>query len=99
MASWNELREDVSSLANKAIKKTEELADSASLRIKVKVTETKLKGAYEKLGRLTYKQLRSGISQAEKISEAIATIDSLRDELTSYKVRLEKTNKEESDVE
>jgi len=94
MASWNEIRDDVSRVANKAIKKSEELADSASAHIKLKLTEKKLSSAYERLGRLTYKQLKSGESQAEKISEAIATIDSLRDELSSYRKKLEEMKKE-----
>lgn len=94
MASWNEIRDDVSRVANKAIKKTEELADSASVHIKLKLTEKKLSSAYERLGRLTYKQLKSGESQAEKISEAIATVDSLRDELASYRKKLEEMKKE-----
>ena len=89
MASWNEIRDDVTRVANKAIKKTGELADSASLHIKLKVSEAKLSKAYEKLGKLTYKQLKSGDSQAEKISEAMATIDSLRADAKTIKIKLE----------
>ena len=89
MASWNEFREDVSKVASKAVKKTGELADSASIHIKLKLIEARLNSAYEKLGRLTYKQLKAGESQAEKISESMATIDSLRADYKTLKLKLE----------
>lgn len=78
MANWDEIKVKIGNAANKAIKKTEELADSASKHIKLKAMDGKLSEKYESLGRLTYKQLKSGESQAEKISGVIDEIDSLR---------------------
>ncbi len=97
MANWNEIRSDVSKAAKTAIKKTGELADSASLRFNLKKIEIRLHSAYERLGRLTYKQLKSEQSQAEQISETIATIDSLRAEAATIKKKIEeaKAAKEE----
>ena len=93
MATWNEFCSDVSRIANKAAKKTGEIAHSASVRIKLEGLKSKLSSSYEKLGRLTYKQLKTSVSQAEAISEAIATIDSLRSEISS----IEKTMAEEKE--
>ena len=78
MSSFNEFCNDAKRIARKAAKKTGELAHSASLRIKLEGVKNKLSSNYEKLGRLTYKQLKSDESVAEKISEVIAAIDALR---------------------
>ena len=81
MADWKKIREDVKQTANKALKKTGEMADMASLRIKAATIKRKLEKAYEGLGRLTYKQLKTEESRAEEIAAQIEEIDSLRDEL------------------
>ena len=78
MSTWNEFCADVSRFANRAVKKTEELAHSATLHVKLEGIRNKLSAEFEKLGRLTYKQLKTSESQAEKISEIITAIDALR---------------------
>ena len=83
MATWNEFCSDVSRISKKAAKKTGELAHSASLHIKLENYKSKLSSSYEKLGRLTYKQLKTSVSQAEEISEVIATIDSIRADVSA----------------
>ena len=88
MATWNEFCSDVSRISKKAAKKTGELAHSASLHIKLENYKSKLSSSYEKLGRLTYKQLKTSVSQAEEISEVIATIDSIRADVSA----IEKVN-------
>ena len=89
MANWNEIRSDVTKVASKAIKKTGELADTASVHLKIKMAEVRLSAAFEKLGKLTYKQLKTEVSQAEAISETMATIDTLRADVKTLKIRLE----------
>ena len=79
MANWNEFCDKVGKAANKAAQKTEELADSASKYVKLKSLDSKISSKYEDLGRLTYKQLKNGESEAEKISAVIEDIDSLRE--------------------
>ena len=83
MATWNEFCSSVSRVANKTAKKTGELAHSASLHIKLENNKAKLSSSYEKLGRLTYKQLKSSVSQAEQISEVIATIDTINADISA----------------
>ncbi len=94
MATWNEFCSSVSRVANKTAKKTGELAHSASLHIKLENNKAKLSSSYEKLGRLTYKQLKSGESQAEKISGVIETIDNLRKEEKEVLNQLGETEEE-----
>ena len=105
MANWEEIKVKIGKAANKAVKKTEELADTASKHIKLNSIDGKLSSKYESLGRLTYKQLKSGESQAESISKVINEIDALKvkrkalaDEIEADKQRRaeEKKAREES---
>ena len=89
MANWNDIKLRMSHAADKTIKKAGELADSASLKFKLKTLNVKLGDKYEKLGRLTYKQLKTERSQAEAISAVITDIDSLREEIKQLKERIE----------
>ena len=95
MSSWNEFCDDARRFANKAAKKTGELAHSATLRVKLEATKAKLSGRFETLGRLTYKQLISGETQAEKISEVISDIEKLREEEKELKKQISEAKKKE----
>ena len=89
MANMNEIKNNVSRAANNAIKKTGELADIASMHLKLKSLERKLEGKFTELGKLTYKQLKSGASQAEKIADTIVEIDTLREAIRLQKEKIE----------
>lgn len=78
MATWKEICTQAEKTANKAIKVTGEIADSASKYVKLKIYDSKLSARYEELGRLTYKQIKTEKSMAEKISGVIDEIDTLR---------------------
>lgn len=78
MADWNGIKVQIGKAANKAVKVTGEIADIASKQIKLKSYDSKLSSKYESLGRLTYKQIKCGESQAERISAVITEIDGLR---------------------
>ena len=102
MADWNEIKSQIGKAANKAVKRTGEIADIASKQIKLKSLDSKLSAKYESLGRLTYKQIKCGESQAEKISSVITEIDDLRvkrselaDEIEADKVKRAEARAEE----
>ena len=95
MSTWNEFCEDVKRVTNKAAKKTGELAHSASLHIKLEGVKSAISAEYERLGRLTYKQLSSEESLAEKISEAISAIDSLKAEEKKLREEIEISKKKD----
>lgn len=97
MSSFNEFCDGARRFAGKAAKKTGELAQTASLRIKFEAVKNKLSSKFEKLGRLTYKQLQSGETQAEKISEIIADIDALRKEESDIKDQIDSIKKEKNE--
>lgn len=96
MANWNEIKTTVGHAANKTIKVAGELADIAKLNIKLKALSVKLSGKFEKLGRLTYKQLKTETSYAEEIAVIIADIDQLRADIKELKekIELEKAERE-----
>ena len=89
MATWKEIREQAGKTANKAIKVTGEMADTASKYVKLKMLDAKLSSRYEELGRLTYKQIKSEVSLAERISDVIYDIDTLRAQRKALKEEIE----------
>ena len=98
MADWKKIKKNISDTASKAAKRTGEIADMTVKRVKLASTEAKLEKLYEKLGRLTYKQLKSGEAQTESIAETILGIDRAREEYFARKQELEadKKRKEEA---
>ena len=101
MSDWGEIKNKIGKAAGKAVKKTEEIADVAKKQIKLKSYDSKLSSKYESLGRLTYKQIKCGESQAESISTVISEIDELRvkrsdlaNEIEADKVRRAKEKEE-----
>lgn len=78
MSELNSFCKKVKSVAGKAVKKTGEFADLAAKYVRLHSMDSKLDDRYEMLGRLTYKQLKTGESQAEKIAAYIESIDKIR---------------------
>ncbi len=94
MADWKEIRAGMGRAANKAWKKTGELADTASMHIKLKTLEAKRNEQYELLGKLTYRQLKTGESQAERIAPIIEELDAVRDKIRVLASEIEKAKRE-----
>ena len=90
MSKWNDFCTTVGKYANRAVKKTEELADTASVHIKLKNLDVKLCEEYEKLGRLAYKKLKDeSWSGAEEIAACLETIDGMYARQNELKAELE----------
>ena len=94
MANWNDIKASVGKAANKTVKKAGELADTASLHFKYKTCKAKVSEKFEKLGRLTYKQLKTDIYYAEDIAKIISELDELREELREIKKKIDDAKKE-----
>ena len=92
--NWKDIKTGVGRAANKTVKKAGELADTASLHFKLKSLNARLADKFERLGRLTYKQLKTEISHAEEIASVIDDIDSLREEIKLLKAKIESLKKE-----
>lgn len=93
MATWNEIKTEVGAFATKAKRRTEEIADITSMRIKLAALGTKLDNQFKALGKLTYRQLKNGEDMADKISETIIAIDELKDNIKVLKEKIELAKK------
>ncbi len=94
MAKWDEIYQTVESTAYKAIRKTGEIADTASVHIKLKAISAKLNLKYAELGKLTYKQIKTEKTLAAEITGIISEIDSLRADAKALRDKLEKAKEE-----
>lgn len=93
MADWSFLKLSAKRAARTAIKETGEAADIATLHIKLKALESKRNSEYEVLGRLTYRQLKTGISQAERIAPVISNLDKIRGKIASVNTEIDEIKK------
>ncbi len=88
----NEKVNNFISNAKKATKKaantTMELADIASLNIKLQTQSVKLSEKYEKLGKLSYDKLANEADNAEKIAKAVEEIGSMIEQIENTKAEI-----------
>ena len=89
MANWKEIGSGAKRAANKAIKKTGEIADLASMHLRLKALESKRDEQYELLGKLTYRQLKTGETQATRIAATIEKLDELREKIRELGTQIE----------
>ena len=91
MGNWELFKISAKRAANKALKETGEAADIAALHIKLKTLEAKRNDEYEMLGRLTYRQLKTGVSQADRIAPVIENLDNVRGKIKKVNAEIEDT--------
>ena len=89
MANWEEIRTSVGHAASTTVKKTEEIAQTASMHMKLARLMSKRDEQFEKLGKLTYKQLKTDESYAEQIAAVISQIDTLGSQIIKQKAKIE----------
>ena len=89
MSKWEEIRTSVGRAANQTVKVTEEIAGNASMHVKLARLMSKRDEQFEKLGKLTYKQLKTDNSYAEEIAAIISQIDTLSVQISKQKARIE----------
>jgi hypothetical protein len=106
MSEFNGLCKKIKRTAAKVVKKTGEAADMAAKYIKLQRIDSKLSDRYEVLGKLTYKQIKTGESYAEKIALYIDSIDKLRadrkalnDEIAAEKAKRNAEDTEDEETE
>lgn len=90
MSKWEELKSNLSVIADKTIKKTKELTDTASLKIKIASKEADRDIEYKNLGRLTYLKLKDTDTKdpealTKQISESIEKLDTINEEILTLK--------------
>lgn len=93
MANWNQIRTKAKHAADRAKKTTGELADFASMQIKLKTLESKRDKKYTELGRLTYRQMRTGESQAARIANVMDELDEIREKIREQNKKISEAQK------
>ena len=100
MPTWEEFCNGLKKITNKVIVKTEELADTASLHLKLAQKEANLSELYEEFGKLTYDQIKQENSNEEKAEDLIKKLDTLTAEISVIKTEIQSKkseNKEETE--
>ena len=88
MAFFDEFKRNASGVADKAVKKTNEITGIAKLQMLAKSKETKLAAVYEEIGRLFYNAERSGIDCTAEIANCIMKDDKIKYDITSARVEI-----------
>ena len=104
MSKWDNIKKSVSSFADKAAKKTEELTDLASLKIKIANKEAARDNEYKFLGKLIYEKFKNedetfAQKAASDIAEHIKKLDDISEELNKLHIEYDniKKSKDKSD--
>lgn len=89
MATWKDIRRTVKKAATKAVVKTGELSDTASLHVKIAKKEASLDELYEQFGRVAYQKIKTNADVDHKIKVLIEKIDIVRAEIHTLKRSIE----------
>ena len=90
MSKLREIGHRVKRVAGKAVAKTGDLTDTASLHIKLARKEANLSDLYEQFGRVAYQQVKTGSGADHKMKILIEKIDIVRSEIHSIKRDIQK---------
>ena len=71
---WKELQENTKALTDIAAQKFSEMSDLASLHLKLKTAEYRLRVLYEELGKVSFKHFTTEDDQVEKITKFVEAI-------------------------
>lgn len=81
MSKWREIRRGFKKMASKAVSKTGDLSDTASLHVKLARKEAFLADIYEQFGRVAYQKIKTGADVDHKLNVLIEKIDVVRAEI------------------
>ena len=81
MTKWREIRRSIRKVASKAVSKTGDITDTASLHVKLARKEALLADLYEQFGRVQYQVVKTGTSLEHKTKVLIEKIDIVRAEI------------------
>lgn len=85
MSRLSDIGRGVKRAASKAVSKTGDLTDTASLHIKLARKEANLSDLYEQFGRVAYQKVKAGSSADHKMKILIEKIDIVRAEIHAIK--------------
>lgn len=102
MANWKEIKSNIARAADKAVQKTDELADMAAIKISIVGKESTRDSEYKKLGKLIYEKLQTANAEkaqmlTEQISETIKKLDTIIDEIEKLEIELKNISSKSED--
>ncbi|MBE6548385.1 MAG: hypothetical protein E7667_05880 [Ruminococcaceae bacterium] len=92
--NWNDIKKSVSNFADKAGKKTEEIADLATIKLKMAKLSSDREVEFSRLGKITYTKLTAtddsrDAELTEGLSRSIEKIARMETEIASLKAEYE----------
>lgn len=90
MANWRDCRRSARKIVSKAVSKTGDLSDTASLYFKLARTEAFLADVYEQYGRVAYQKYKTGADVDHKLKILAEKIDIVRAEIYSINSAIKK---------
>ena len=81
MSKWREIRRGIRKAASKAVSKTGDITDTASLHVKLARKEALLADLYEQFGRVQYQVVKTGNPLEHKTKVLLEKIDVVRAEI------------------
>ena len=96
MSTLNDIGSNFKRIASKAVSRTGDITDTASLHVKLARKEADLATLYEQFGRVAYQKIKVGSSADHKMKILIEKIDIVRSEIHSIKRLI---NQKKSDLE
>ena len=88
--NFDEIKRSATGVADRAMKKTNEVTNLVKLKLAVKSSEGKLSSVYEEIGRLFYTAERSGEDCTSDIAAFIMKADKLKADIASYTKQIAK---------
>ena len=85
MSKWGEFGHSFKRMAGKAVVKTGDITDTASLHVKLARKEAHLADLYEQFGRVSYQKAKTNSNVDHKIKILTEKIDVVRAEIYSIK--------------
>ncbi len=88
--NFDEIKRSATGVADRAMKRTNEVTNLVKLKLAVKSSEGKLSSVYEEIGRLFYTAERSGEDCTSDIAAFIMKADKLKADIASYTKQIAK---------
>ena len=93
---WKELQENTKAITDVAAQKISEMSDLASLHLKLKTAEYRLRVLYEELGKTSYKHFTTEVSRVEQIKKFVEAIALEKKNITDLKNAIAKKQEPQS---
>ena len=94
MANWKDCRRSARKFVSKAVSKTGDLTDTASLYFKLARIEANLADVYEQYGRVAYQKYKTGADVDHKMKILAEKIDIVRAEIYAINSAIKKKKME-----